>query len=330
VVEGASAEASWEAGQGTVPLEWVNQLIAEGFDREAVLNVLYIGVDICTARIMLTCDGLDWNEEPDSTSSGYSSGDPKLDRKGPIKLCSCPGIMPAGRGTKSTHGCAVELDNPTELETGVCHDCATGDCSKGTGCQCYECCGSSYPGMPELQDTNCTMSVDDLTTPTANRQQPSDPFAMCIEPCSDQLGMYRQRLRQSPEAKRMHVVDQEAIMAVLQGLSDEEALDGADSEDNEGSKSVTETDSEDQMGSDAAALETMEVDRGSGTDTWNDADTDFESTDTTVSEDIASSDEDGGFDCTQQHVISTRAGVKTLSTAGPRRTKTWQEHCCAS
>ena len=134
VVEEAPADAGWEAGQGTLPLEWVNQLISEGFEREAVLNVLYIGMDISTARIMLTGDGLDWSDDPDSTSSGYSSGDPRLDRKGPPKLCSCPGIFPAGRGTKSTHGCAVELDNPPELETGVCHDCATGDCSKGTGC----------------------------------------------------------------------------------------------------------------------------------------------------------------------------------------------------
>ncbi len=98
VVEEAPADAGWEAGQGTLPLEWVNQLISEGFERETVLNVLYIGVDISTARIMLTGDGLDWSEDPDSNSSGYSLRGPQAGQEGTTQAVQLPWNIPSRQG----------------------------------------------------------------------------------------------------------------------------------------------------------------------------------------------------------------------------------------
>jgi hypothetical protein len=97
---------------------------------------------------------------------------------------------------------------------------------------------------------------------------------------------YKQRLRPAPEPKRLHTVDREAIMAVLQGLSDEDS--GSMAEDAiDDSKSVTDTDSDERMGSEAAVMEAMEVDRVSGDDTWSGTDTVCDVSTTVSSEEIS-------------------------------------------
>jgi hypothetical protein len=125
VVEPANTTAL-EAGNSTVPLEWVNFLIAQGFEREDVLNVLYSGVDLDTVGIILMHDAqLADEESTDSDAtvlSGYSSGDPRQVRDGPTPLCGCPGVMGPGRGSKSTHGCMVELHSAEEIWMGRCFD----------------------------------------------------------------------------------------------------------------------------------------------------------------------------------------------------------------
>ncbi len=138
------------------------------------------------------------------------------------------------------------------------------------------------------------MSIEQLDTADTG-------VVMSIEQLNPHATAYKQKLRSDPEPKRMHAVDQEAIVAVLHGLSDGEI---SSDDQSEGSHSVTATDTEDCLSSDAAEFEAMAVEKGSGTDTWVDDDTSFDHSTAEESEEIQSSDEDGGFDYTQSDISS--------------------------